>query len=1078
MRKKERFWMRGFRSALCAVFLLAGLSLSQSFYRSQGLELFNRGNFEAAIPAMAQWAQEHEAEKGVAYYYVGESHYNLGLVAGRDSEQKEHLVQASQNLAAAIQQPDLGDPSNDLTEAARYKLAWCYFRLSELNDRPLGNLQAAASRFGELRSAADTLSVLAGYMAGESQLRTAQHLRLAFCLSPNAGEAVGLAESHQLALREAESAFRQAAESQMSPKRLALSARIRLQDLADERGALARSMPADVWAALDGRHKAGAFQESRKYFESANYGNTLSAFPGPLAREFRPLVIYSETQKNLSLYLLTGEDQYVRSFNGLLDSLRWTAFQAEKLLFQGNRDQRQSSRSEDYQRLAMPSRSHYAKAAATIPEALYWLALVQFVANVEGSDSFFQQFLEQTRQSAADDRIDYLREDARYRILLIQFDRYAADRSRLRSLKDEIQSFNPRHSDIVHRKELLLQLIRIGLDEPIWGQVLQAANTDARLDEAFILIRNMLVRASIVTGKERLQYLSYLDRLFQITQDRRSVETTLYKGMALFLRAEIQENASQKRQLFHSAAELLRNIQDPYRLEGEYIRARSYFSSAKHELKESERYNVFDRSEPLFIGLINQAGSVRALYYLGEIFRIRGNDLAARRCYERVMLATRNQAGGEFWFNNAQAGWATCRAAGDTSVLRGIEIGRVVFPERLLTVQGEEISLEKFADTDFIRNQYWEESLALLMKFGLPRRDLYPSIHVPAFSRLTRRSFDPVSAGLNERIGAVYSGLRLTILYPEDVAQESMVRLNSIPLEKDSRGEFRKSPISLGEVIEVRVEHPLCYPFAKTQTFFQPGIQELIAPLVEKQNYVPSAKPMEGLQVIHFPDRIDGNRIVLTSEVAVSTGSALYQDFAKDVAFRDFAYSGLVDGFAAVHARKDGLRIYRNHAGSGPEDLPLTYARNLEPLGSAEGIAVDLSGNFYVVDWKKHRVLVVQPDGTVVREWGSFGKNTAEDIGKPVKLCFPTRIALAEDRIGVLLWGKSYFRPPVVYILDREGIHLVSSEGVYWDTLKPDRKARGPACSIGVSGYGSESHLYLVDHQTGQVDGLEIASEP
>ena len=849
MRKKERFWMRGFRSALCAVFLLAGLSLSQSFYRSQGLELFNRGNFEAAIPAMAQWAQEHEAEKGVAYYYVGESHYNLGLVAGRDSEQKEHLVQASQNLAAALQQPDLGDPSNDLTEAARYKLAWCYFRLSELNDRPLGNLQAAASRFGELRSAADTLSVLAGYMAGESQLRTAQHLRLAFCLSPNAGEAVGLAESHQLALREAESAFRQAAESQMSPKRLALSARIRLQDLADERGALARSMPADVWAALDGRHKAGAFQESRKYFESANYGNTLSAFPGPLAREFRPLVIYSETQKNLSLYLLTGEDQYVRSFNGLLDSLRWTAFQAEKLLFQGNRDQRQSSRSEDYQRLAMPSRSHYAKAAATIPEALYWLAWVQFVANVEGSDSFFQQFLEQTRQSAADDRIDYLREDARYRILLIQFDRYAADRSRLRSLKDEIQSFNPRHSDIVHRKELLLQLIRIGLDEPIWGQVLQAANTDARLDEAFILIRNMLVRASIVTGKERLQYLSYLDRLFQITQERRSVETTFYKGMALFLRAEIQENASQKRQLFHSAAELLRNIQDPYRLEGEYIRARSYFSSAKHELKESERYNVFDRSEPLFIGLINQAGSVRALYYLGEIFRIRGNDLAARRCYERVMLATRNQAGGEFWFNNAQAGWATCRAAGDTSVLRGIEIGRVVFPERLLTVQGEEISLEKFADTDFIRNQYWEESLALLMKFGLPRRDLYPSIHVPAFSRFTRRSFDPVSAGLNERIGAVYSGLRLTILYPEDVAQESMVRLNSIPLEKDSRGEFRKSPISLGEVIEVRVEHPLCYPFAKTQTFFQPGIQELIAPLVEKQNYVPSAKPMEGVQV-------------------------------------------------------------------------------------------------------------------------------------------------------------------------------------------------------------------------------------
>jgi len=1070
--------MRGFRSALCAVFFLAGIGFGQQFYRSQGLELFNRGNFEAAIPAMTQWIQEHEAEKGVAFYYIGESHYNLGLVSGRDSEQSEHFRKAAESLTAALQQPDLGDPSNDLTEATRYKLAWCHFRLSESNDNPLVNLQAAASRFRELRSGTDTLSVYAGYMAGESLLRAAQRQRLAFSLSRNTGEAVGLAGSHQMALREAEASLRQASESPLSTKRLALCSRIRLQDVAYERGELYQAMPAEVWAEWDERQEAGASQESRRQFESADYGAALLAFPGPLNREFRPVALYSEIQKNLNLFLLTGEDRYARSFNGLLDSLRWTSFQAEKLFFQGNRDQRLNSSSDDFQKLAAPSRSHYAKAAATLPEALYWLAWVQFVANVDGSDSFFEQFLEQTIQSAGDDRIDYLREDARYRILLIRFDRYAADRNQLRTLREDIQAFHPRNSEIGNRKELLLQLVRIGLDEPIWGQILQAANTDARLDEAFILIRNMLVRASIVTGKERLQYLSYLDRLFQITQERRSVETTFYKGMALFLRAEIQENASQKRQLFHSAAELLKDIQDPYRQEGEYIQARSYFSSAKHELKESERYNVFEKSEPLFVQLINQARSVRSLYYLGEIFRIRGNDLAARKCYERVMQATRNQAGGEFWFNNAQAGWATCKAAGDTSVLRGIQISRVEFPERLLTVQGEEISLEKFADTDFIRNQYWEEALTLLMKFGLPRRELYPSANVPAFSRFARQSFDPVSAGLDERIGAVYSGLRLTVLYPENVPQESLVRLNGIPLEKDSRGEFRKSPIALGEVLEIRAENPLCYPFAKTHSFFQPGVQDVVAPLVEKQNYVLSQKSMEGIQVIHFPERIDGNRVVITSEVPVSTGSALYQDFARDVAFRDFAYSGLIDGFAAVHARDAVLQIYRNNGGSRPDVLPLTCTLNLEPLGSAEGIAVDLSGNFYVVDWKKHRVLVVQPDGTVVREWGSFGVNTADDVGKPVKLCFPTRIALAEDRAGVPLWGKSYFRPPVVYILDRDGIHLVSSEGVYWDTLKPDRMAKGSAYSIGVSGYGSESRLYLVDHQTGQVNGLEIASEP
>ncbi|MBN1896043.1 hypothetical protein JW906_16275 [bacterium] len=1070
--------MRGFRSALCAVLLVAGSGFGQPFYRSQGLELFNRGNFEEAIPAMTQWTQEHESEKGIALYYIGESHYNLGLISTRDPEQKEHFVQAMQNLSAALQQPDLGDPSNDLTAAARYKLAWCHFRLSELNENPLIHLRSAASRFGELRTAPDTLSVIAGYMAGESLLRAAVHQRRIFSLSRNTGEAVGLAANHQLALREAEASFRQVAESPLSSKRLALCSRIRLQDIAYERGELVQGMPVEVWTEWGVGQEAGPLPESRRHFESADYGSVLSAFPGPLSREFRPAILYSETQKNLNLFLLTGEDRYVRSFNALLDSLRWTSFQTEKLFFQGNRDQRQNSRSEDFQRLATPSRSHYAKAASTLPEALYWLAWVQFVANVEGSDSFFEQFLEKTRQSAGEDRIDYLREDARYRILLIRFDRYAADKNRLRTLRDDIQAFRPAHSEIASRKELLLQLVRIGLDEPIWGQVLQAANTDARLDEAFILIRNMLVRASIVTGKERLQYLSYLDRLFQITQERRSVETTFYKGMALFLRAEIQENAAQKRRLFHSAAELLSDIQDPYRQEGEYIQARSYFSSAKHELKESERFNVFDRSEPLFIRLINQARSVRSLYYLGEIFRIRGNDRAARKCYEHVMQVTRNQAGGEFWFNNARAGWATCKAAGDTSLLRDIRISSVEFPERLLTIQGEEISLEKFADTDFIRNQYWEEALTLLLKFRLPRRDLYPSVNVPASSRFARRSFDFVSAGLDERIGAVYSGLRLTLLYPENVPKESLVRLNGIPLDTDSRGEFRKSPIALGEVIEIRVEHPLCYPFVKSHAFLQPGIQDVVAPLVEKQNYVPSQKAVEGIQVIHFPDRIDGNRVVITSEVPVSTGSPLYRDFTLDISLRDFAYSGLIDGFAAVHARKDELRIYRSHAGSVPENLPLTYAGKLETLGSAEGIAVDLSGHFYVVDWTKHRVLVVQPDGTVVREWGSFGFNAPEDAGKPIKLCFPTRIALAEDRTGVPLWGKSYFRPPVVYILDREGIHLVSSEGIYWDTLKPGFLDKGAACSIGVSGYGSESKLYLVNHQNGGINGLEIAPEP
>ena len=87
--------------------LLIGIGHTQEFYKSEGLRLFNQGEYRAAVDSMAAWIGAHTAEAGIAYYYIGQSYYNLGLDDLSSSRSESYLRQSINFFDRALKQADL-----------------------------------------------------------------------------------------------------------------------------------------------------------------------------------------------------------------------------------------------------------------------------------------------------------------------------------------------------------------------------------------------------------------------------------------------------------------------------------------------------------------------------------------------------------------------------------------------------------------------------------------------------------------------------------------------------------------------------------------------------------------------------------------------------------------------------------------------------------------------------------------------------------------------------------------------------------------------------------------------------------
>ena len=98
-----------------------------------------------------------------------------------------------------------------------------------------------------------------------------------------------------------------------------------------------------------------------------------------------------------------------------------------------------------------------------------------------------------------------------------------------------------------------------------------------------------------------------------------------------------------------------------------------------------------------------------------------------------------------------------------------------------------------------------------------------------------------------------------------------------------------------------------------------------------------------------------------------------------------------------------------------------------------------------------------------------FGMNEEEDQGREVSLTYPTKIALSQDTEGIPLNDKRIYGQPILFVADRNGVHIIDITGTYWDTIKTTGIQKGAIYGLTVRGYGSGARVYVMDRNTQRV---------
>jgi hypothetical protein len=496
-----------------------------------------------------------------------------------------------------------------------------------------------------------------------------------------------------------------------------------------------------------------------------------------------------------------------------------------------------------------------------------------------------------------------------------------------------------------------------------------------------------------------------------------------------------------------------------FQLEGRYLRARSLLAA-----------DDYSNSRELFVDLINNSKSVRAAYFLGEIFRMERNVAAARRCYDAVMRKTEGKENGEIWFNAASAADRSVAAVRETQgddagALSGVRLDDIQFPERWM--RGDEIALEQFVESVYQKIQYLQEGLAFFTRYGIPKRGVYPSVFHPGGLRFNAASFGDLTAGIVEKTGTVTSTLLFTLIFPEGGEKAASVRINGQPVELDSEGTYRKT-FTLGDTVQIRVTSDGYYPASERVLFVRPRQTQVVIPLVPYLSF----RKIEGggIPFVRFPERHDANGVFFAGGQDALSASQLYRTFQSNVLIRDFTYSKAHQGVVAVQARPPRLLLYRSDANlSAEEELRAVYPDTSSRLVSPEGVAADSRGFLYVADWTRHKILVFRPDGLFIRAFGGFGENSADDVGKPARFTYPMRIAIAEDADGVVVQGERFHRPLELFVSDRNGIHFIDEQGNYLSTVLYSPAEKGSFSAMAVEGYGAACRLSAYNRRTGEI---------
>lgn len=1048
---------------ICLMFFSLTVSLTSAygerFIESYGMRVFNRGEFNSAIDSIKAFIERNPSEEGIARYFLGESFYNLGLVEEQLTTARAYFEQAYTNFNTAIGEADLRTKHRDNLYMAQYKKAWCQFRRVELGG-DIGLLNSAYSGFISLdANAPDSLKILARYMAGESKLREGVFkkydvMQRDFSAS-EINEILGIFST-------ANSQFKKVTQSDLTPLNLKICAQIRLQDINYQIGKVYQILPQEIFAKIDDPKKKSTVSSTAIwYFNQANYRSILASLKGNQKKEVAPIINYSEALKYLNIYLTFKSDESSQMFSTCLDSLKEVEeFKTEKLFRMGSRDQSSHSDSPEFTKLSLENKSYYAQASGEIGEAYYWLGFVQLIRDSKDSRKNFDNFISSRKGKLNNLRIEALLEDAKLRKYTLDFEEFRVDLSELKRLKKELGSFSPQSKKIQEEEDFLHKLVRIELGESIWAGILTGVE-EKKLDECMSIIRYLLKRAASVVGERRMHYLGNLDKVFGITQYKRPKETNFYRGIAKSLEAEIDITPEAKKRKFLDATGLLQGVASPYDVEASYIRGRCFFFA-----------NEYDKATAVFQDLVNQKKSLRSLFYLGEIFRAKGNPKrsgrAAKRCYEIVKVKTAGKTEGEFWFNNSAAAMVASPDIGDLSALSGINIDNVDFPEVLLTVDGDTISYEKLADMKYLKHQYGKECVEMLKKYALPKKSIYPSLNrLKQSIFLTQEAFKEFSTGINERKGPVTAGLRLKVLYPKGVKHECTVYLDGEKLSEEPDGFYRKRSIDLNTELKIRILNPQCYLFVEKHRFLKLGEDPMTIRLSKRVNFKLSrgGKGFE-IQRQFFRENSDGNFVIHKAGELVPEETQLYEDFSSSIAFRDFVFDENMGRFLVIDSENDKIWKYKDDGKISKDgEFSLRFKGGVSALESPEGIALDSKDNVYVADWGNHRVVIFNSAGSYKDEFGVFGENKNKNVGERARFVFPTRIAIEEPPAGS-------DKERHIIVADRNGIHKFDSKGNYLDSpIKAGKHGfkKGDFYGIAIRGYGEGSELYIIDRETGKI---------
>lgn len=1003
------------------VLMLGGPGFGQDFI--EGINLYNRAQYDSLIYVFApQFILAHPQEEGLARYFSGESYYNKALAETNRNKSRDLFNAAWSEFAKAKTSADFKLHYPEYFHAAYYKMAWCSYRLAELNERPGEMLKRASREFLELPSdVPDSLRIFSLFMAADCKIRESLFnlYDLADANFEN-GALPGVMESVAAARQWLDSVIH-SVPSNFAPHNildLQTAAAIKRASLNYYLGKLYQMLPPDAFAAVnDPQKKSDARQTALFYFQSLNYDSLR------FASSFAPQAIsYLNLMKQFNLHLLNRNAASQNRFKSVLNELRGRDLIMEgHFRLAGVYHSLPEGEEGDFNQQAL---SFYDSSSA-ISEADYWMANIYMIEDeVERSREHFQQFIAAMSSVTISNRGQILFEDAQIKKFLLDFETfYLADQTvELQNLAEQVEAFYPRSQSLRQRLERLKVLMHLALiNNPaeLWASVLTGSDEE-KLQQALDAIMFVLSRAALNIGVTREKYILLLSPLFEITQTRRSDAARFFKGIVKTLEAEIQARPDEKVEIYKTAAALLSGIHPDYEFkdEADYVRGICLFYAED-----------FEQARQVFLPLINQKRYLRALFYMAEIFRYSGQGRAARECYQAIVAKLKDSRDdfSEYWFVNALAGIASSDDSGDLTVLANIDIQNIEF---LPPLNEKTLIFERLADESFLRQQLTRENITMLARFGLPQKECYPSRHVLRHSLFVSENiFTNFPHLIDEMRGALSSTLKLTVILPKDIAGECEVFLNHKMLT-GSGGIFYSPGIPLNSEYEILVQHPQCYLYRQLYKFSKPGEDAKVVVLTRKIDFSRAAalKRTEKAPQL-FEPRWDGN-VVLNHLPPEASSPQLKSDFARFFELRDVAFDRTANRFLAVHANENKVLAYSQRENGSSFAISWT-----DSLKSPEGLALDSRGHIFIADWGHHRIVETDNTGQWLRSFASFGNNTAHDIGKSIKLMFPTRVAVVEDHQGVQVGDNKWFGEPYLFIADHNGIHVCNLRGEYLGTV-------------------------------------------